>query len=223
MNFSGKIGSLQRYIQAYNKPKIFGVGANKTGTTSLNTAMKELGFTVGYQGKAEGLIHYWAQRDFNPIIKYCHSAQFFQDIPFSLPYTYIALDYAFPNSKFILTVRDDEEQWYNSITNFHAKKWGRENRIPTQEDLQSANYIYKGYPWEANRLIFDTPRSDPYNKELLIQFYKGHNREIIKFFRHRPNDLLVVNVAEEGALKMLCDFLGVSSNHKKFPWNNRTP
>ena len=55
-----------RYMQAkvLGRQKIFGIGRNKTGTTSLKAAMNELGFVVGRQRTAEKLIFDWAKRDF---------------------------------------------------------------------------------------------------------------------------------------------------------------
>lgn len=140
--------------KAYGKPKIFGIGNNKTGTTSLKIAVEDLGYSVGNQRVAENLHREWAQRNFKPIINYCKTAVFFQDFPFSKPFTYIALDQAFPKSKFILTIRDSPEQWYNSITKFHAKLWGKDGRVPTKDDLENANYIFKGRPWLMNRLNY---------------------------------------------------------------------
>jgi hypothetical protein len=51
------------------------------------------------QGKAERLIDYYKIRDFKPIIAYCKTSQFFQDVPFSCPFTFIAIDIAFPEVK----------------------------------------------------------------------------------------------------------------------------
>ena len=104
---------LKIQYQVKGNTKIFCIGANKTGTTSLKKAMDELGFVVGAQITAENLVDDWAQRDFRRIIKYCKSAEFFQDAPFSFEFTYIVMDHAFPGSKFILTERDSPEQWYN--------------------------------------------------------------------------------------------------------------
>ena len=42
------------------------------------------------------------------------------------------------------------------------------------------------------------------------------------YFEDRPNDLLVLNVAEKGAFQKLCDFLAISSEKTEFPWENRT-
>lgn len=211
-----------RRIQAIGKTKIFGIGNNKTGTTSLKAAMQELGFIVGHQRTAERLIEEWAKRDFQKIIDYCKTAQFFQDVPFSKPYTFVVLDHEFPNSKFILTVRDSAEQWYHSLIKFHGKKWGKDGKTPTKEDLQSATYIEKGRPWIANRLTFKTPADDPYNKEILLNYYNEYNSSVIEYFRHRPNDLLVLNVAEDGSYQKLCNFLGVEPVGESFPWKNKT-
>lgn len=208
--------------KAYGKPKIFGIGNNKTGTTSLKVAMEDIGYSVGNQRTAEKLHKEWANRNFKPIIDYCKTAEFFQDFPFSKPFTYIALDQAFPKSKFILTVRDSPEQWYNSITKFHAKLWGKDGRIPTKEDLENANYIFKGRAWIMNRLNYTTPENDPYQKDILIRSYIDYNNSVMEYFRHRPGDLLVLNVSKPNAYKELCDFLNLKTDKTDFPWENKT-
>lgn len=209
-------------IKSVGKQKVFGIGNNKTGTTSLKVAMEELGYIIGHQRTAELLSEDWGKRDFKRIIKYCRTAQFFQDVPFSKPYTFVVLDHEFPGSKFILTVRDNPEQWYHSLTDFHAKLWGRDGRVPTKEDLQNATYLYKGSPWDGNRRTYNTPEDDPYNKEILLQHYKDYNNSVMEYFRHRPDDLLVLNVSNEGAYRQLCDFLEVKPIREAFPWENKT-
>jgi hypothetical protein len=89
---------------------VFCIGRNRTGTTSLQRALQDLGFKLGVQAAAELLLHHWAPREFGPIVRYCKTAQAFQDTPFSLPYTYQIVDYAFPGWKFILSIRDDEDE-----------------------------------------------------------------------------------------------------------------
>lgn len=205
-----------------NTQKIFCIGNNKTGTTSLKTAMSELGYKIGDQRAAEALHNQWALRNFNPIIEYCKTAEFFQDIPFSKPYTFIALDQAFPNSKFILTIRDDSEQWYNSLTNFHSKLWGKDGRLPTKDDLQNSTFIKKGMPWEIINLGFTSPDNNPYQKDILIQSYVDYNNSVIEYFRHRPKDLLVINVGQPGGYQKLCEFIGKPVTSKEFPWVNKT-
>ena len=201
--------------------KVFCVGCNKTGTTSVKAAFNELGYRVGDEVAAKYLTNNWACRNFQPIIDYCHTAEAFQDSPFSFPFTYQALDIAFPNSKFILTVRDTSDQWYQSITRFHAKLWG-DGEIPTREQLQQAVNVYKGRPWEVNRLLFGSPPEQPYKKENLIDFYESHNKCIKEYFRHRPDDLLVLNVSSSSSYGDFCEFLGHPWTEKPFPWSNKT-
>ncbi len=89
----------------------------------------------------------WARRDFRKIIKFCKTADAFQDAPFSYDFTFQAVDNAYPGSKFILTERSNSEEWYESLIRFHTKIVGK-NRLPTPNDLKNFPYRYKGYIWE---------------------------------------------------------------------------
>ena len=203
------------------KGKVFCIGFNKTGTTSVRVAFEELGYMVGNQPVAEGFITDWARRDFSRIIDYCNTADAFQDIPFSLPDTYQSLDAAFPGSKFILTVRTNAEMWYRSLTSFHSSLFGG-GKIPTEDDLARATYRFQGWALLAMRAIAAFPDGDPYNKECLIQSYESHNARVQAYFRHRPADLLTIDLATEGSFQQFCDFLGKSPQDRCFPWVNRT-
>ena len=105
-------------VKSLGKQKVFCIGRTKTGTTSLTKAMAKLGYVIGDQHSAEMLIRDWGRRDFTGIAGYCRNGEFFQDVPFSLPYTFQAMDMCFPGSKFILTIRD-AESWYKSMLDFH--------------------------------------------------------------------------------------------------------
>ena len=54
--------------------KIFCIGANKTGTTSVERALIDHGFKMGNQRNAQDLIESYKNRDFNTIIKFCKTA-----------------------------------------------------------------------------------------------------------------------------------------------------
>lgn len=208
--------------KAAGKVKYFCIGRNKTGTTSLKQAFEDLGFPVGNQRKAEILASkYYFEGNFKPIIDYCKTAQIFQDVPFSYPDTYKYLDQAYPGSKFILSVRDDAEQWYQSITRFHAKKFGKNGCIPTTDDLKNATYIRQGFMYNVVRL-HGTPDDDPYNKEIMIAHYERHNNDVIAYFKNRPDDLLVINLSDKSAYQQFVHFLGIDSPYDDFPWKNRT-
>ena len=71
-----------------NKTKFFCIGANKTGTTSLEKAFKELDFVIGNQRKAELLTPDYFEKNYQPLLDYCKTAEVFQDVPFSFLDTY---------------------------------------------------------------------------------------------------------------------------------------
>jgi hypothetical protein len=204
-----------------NHQKVFCIGLNKTGTTSIKKAFQNLGFIVGDQAKARDLLDAWLIRDFRPIVRYCRSSEAFQDSPFSFPYTYIVLDQAFPNSKFVLTVRDNAEQWYQSITKFHGKLWAN-GETPSKSDLMAAVNGTRGRPWIVNRALFDSPETEPYRKEDLIGFYTRYINDVQTYFKNRPGDLLTLNVADKNSYAEFCRHLGVKQDSNSFPWENKT-
>ena len=204
-----------------NKAKVFCIGLNKTGTTSMAKTLNDLGYIVGSQRLAELLLDDWGNRDFRSLINYCYTAQAFQDIPFSLPYTFQALDGYFPYSKFILTVRDNSEQWYNSLTQFHAKFFGK-GKIPTINDLKEADYIYPGYIYKLFMWTFNTPEEDPYNKNMLISNYEIYNAVVQDYFKFRPDAFLMINLSESDSYQKLCEFLGKPYHNEIFPHENKT-
>ena len=203
------------------RKKVFCIGRNKTGTTSLNMALKELGYKMGNQPKAELLLDDYVSRDFSKIIRYCRSAEAFQDIPFSLPYTFMFLDQAYPNSKFILSIRDSSEQWYDSLVKFHSGKFGQNGNVPSANDLKKARYREPGFMWKSNRAIYDSPQSDPYNKQILIEHYEQYNQAVVKYFTSKSN-LLVINLSNPDSYHRMCAFLGLKPKRDKFPWENKT-
>lgn len=202
-----------------NQRKVFCIGANKTGTTSVEHVLRNLGLAVGNQAQAEMLIHDWARRDYRRIIRYCQSAQAFQDVPFSLPGTFKVLDDAFPGSKFILTIRKSADEWFESMVRFHTKIVGK-GRIPTADDLRQYNYRYPGYVLDVLRLSYGADKSTLYNREVYVQYYEDHNSQVIEYFKARPDDLLVLNNEEPDAMERLVKFLGYQYTGQKMPHLN---
>lgn len=201
--------------------KVFCIGKNKTGTTSIGKALETLGFKLGDQATAERLIEHWAKRNFDTIIKYCETADAFQDIPFSLEYTYQVLDYAFPNAKFILTIRNSPELWFESLKRFHTNRLGK-GRLPTADDHKNDLYCYKGFLWVAHSLNYGIDESMIYNKEHYMKCYQEYNKRVMDYFKYRPNDLLILNVSEEAAMEVLCNFLKIKYNGQKMPHLNKS-
>jgi len=185
----------------------------------MEAALQSFGFVMGNQADGELSIYDWAKRDFRPIIELCKTAEAFQDVPFCLDYTYIALDQAFPGSKFILTVRNNASEWFGSLTRFHTQIVGK-NRLPTADDLKAFPYREAGWLWQAHTLIFGGDESSVFDRELYIRQYESHRLGVIDYFRHRPDDLLVLNLGDTNAMDRLCAFLGVERNGRTMPHLN---
>ena len=163
----------------------------------------------------------WAVRNFAPIIALGNSAQVFQDIPFSLPFTFIALDSAFPGSKFILSVRDNAEQWYASLTRFLTNLLGK-GRLPTAEDLKESSYRYNGWMLEAMQLIYGISAQDPFDKLRLTKVYESHNHAVTEYFRHRPQSLLTINLSDPGVVEKIMEFLEMPYTGQTMPHLNKS-
>ncbi|MDO8206576.1 MAG: sulfotransferase [Gallionella sp.] len=202
-----------------SQQKVFCIGANKTGTTSVEHVLRSLGLTVGNQEQAEMLVFDWAERDYRRIIKYCQSAQAFQDVPFSLHGTFQVMDDAFPGSKFILTVRNNVDQWFGSLVRFHTAIVGK-GRIPTADDLRQFNYRYPGFMLDVLRLSYGADKSTLYNRDVYSQYYEDHNNQVKEYFKERPDDLLILNVEEPDAMERLVKFLGYPYTGQKMPHLN---
>lgn len=89
--------------------KIFGIGLERTGTTSLAAAMRRLGFTTHHFPRTTNEID---------------EADFSNDITVACRYR--DLDVLYPGSKFILTLREEEAwldscaRWYGSLAENHV-------------------------------------------------------------------------------------------------------
>lgn len=201
--------------------KIFCVGYNKTGTTSIGYALKGLGYKLGDQSVAEQLMDDWAVRDFRQIIHYCETADAFQDLPFSVDFTYQILDYVFPGAKFILTVRKNADEWYASLMRFY-KKLMKTMDTPTATDMKHFSYGGEGWFWRQEQNIFGIDESTVCNAEIYKAHYINHNDRVLEYFRFRPNDLLVLDLSNPNSMRDLCMFLGVEYRGEVMPHLNKS-
>lgn len=203
------------------RPKVFGIGMGKTGTTSLEKAFIELGFRVGPQPMFEGHYDAWAAGNHSAFLADVDRFEAFQDVPFCLPGTYRMLFERFPSAKFVLTVRDSSEQWYNSLCRFHAKIFGRNGNLPTEADLAAADYVSPGWALRVSK-IYAAPAGRPYDRSTLVRVYEAHLRDTQSFFARHKGSLLVLNVAEGDAYSRLATFLARTPASKPFPHLNKS-
>lgn len=198
--------------------KVFVIGFNKTGTTSIEIALKEMGYILGDEVKGQKQMRKVIKNDFTWIEDLTKSAEAFQDIPFSLPNVYKELYRHHPNAKFILSVRDSSEQWFNSIYTFHKKVLFEETE-PSKEKIKNDKHIYPGHLQEFIDYCFD---GVVYEKDYYEAKYNQHIKNVNAFFQMNKGELLTVNVSKSEDYIKLCEFLGQKPKRKGFPWENKT-
>jgi hypothetical protein len=179
-----------------------------------------MGYKVAPQHEGELLLDDWARGNMEPIIKIAQDDfNFFQDIPFSLPATFKSIHQALPNSQFILTVRDDEDQWYNSVVRFHSRLIGKGNH-PSAADLQNFDYLEPGWMWKAQQLIYGVSAEDPYQPVKLKAFYRKHVEDVRNYFSDHSEQFLELNLGDDHAAQRLSNF--IQQPIAEIPWENKS-
>jgi hypothetical protein len=167
------------------RPKVFCLGFQKTGTSSIREALTFLGYRVGgyasfreYHDRSDLTLAELRER----VLEVADEFDAFQDSPW--PIFYKELDAKYPNSKFILVIRRTED-------------W-----------IRSAVDDFGDYDSVIRQLIYGVGHPKGH-EEIWIERYKRHNREVQEYFQNRPQDLLVLNLNQgEVTWQNVCGFLG---------------
>ncbi len=211
--------------------KVFGIGANKTCTTTLELILKSLGLKMPIQTEQEILLVKQLQNgNFTPLIDLVNKFDAFQDQPFSSDLTFSQVDALFPNSKFILTIREPEE-WFASRIKFDLKRLGLSSVKELNESFfkNKLSYLYENYEYENLRRQALTVEENKvyenwdniWDKKNAIERYKQRNKLIIKYFAFRQNQLLVIDLSKENDTSKILKFLNIPTIFKtKIPHLN---
>lgn len=162
------------------KEKVFVIGFQKTGTTSLEHALKYLGYRV--YGGDKNIMKFTELECLNNYIKETLvNWDAVQDMPW--PMFYKELYDLYPNAKFILTIRD-QKKWIRSVVTYFASI-----RIPLHQK------------------IYGVPCAEGHEHRYL-EIYTENNEKIIKFFSDKPN-FLIMEMGKNFNYKTLCNFLDI--------------
>jgi hypothetical protein len=178
------------------RPKVFCIGFQKTGTTSLYTALEALGYktaaVVGRDWPADRL----AAEGAALCVETARQFDAVQDMPW--PLFFRELDDAYPGSKFILTVRDPEN-WFASIEGHFGANEG-----------------------EMQAFVYGRDAAAPAgNKARYIETLLAHEAAVRAHFAGRPDDLLIMNLEAGDGWNALCAFLGAPVPTAPFPVRNK--
>ena len=132
--------------------KIFCIGYNKTGTTSVGDALREMGFRhSSFNKKVWRQFYRNGQTD--KIINYTAKFESLDDLPWLLKDMFPVMDKTFPGSKFIFLVRE-EEAWKKSFYNWRYKLFGE------YPDLDQAVADYRDHNQFVMEYFKDRPAED---------------------------------------------------------------
>lgn len=164
--------------------KVFGIGFQKTGTTTLGVILDRLGYrTAGFNEFRD-----MARRDtvtFEEVearameLMAGHDAA--KDSPW--PILFRSLDRAFPGSRFIHVTREPDA-WIRSA----VKDFGEHHSALRQLIYGSAH-----------------PKG---NEAAWLERYERHNREVREYFADRPEDFLSLRLEDGVTFEKICPFLG---------------
>lgn len=183
--------------------RVFGVGMHKTSTTSLHHAFKILGYDSWHWKSARE-----ARAIYSEMMTFGKSSLLeryyaLADLPITLLYE--QLDRAYPGSRFILTTRD-ERSWLDSV----ERHWNHDsNPWRAQWDRDSFSH-------QVHQLLYGQKN---FNAEVFLTRFRRHNGELREYFKHRAQDLLVM---ETPGWTELCAFLGKSIPDTDYPYQNLT-
>lgn len=175
---------------------MFGVGLNKTGTSTLGVCMERLGYRN--MPFSSALLLDWAAGRIDTALAVSDRYDSFQDWPW--PLLLDELDARHPGSRFVLTVRAEETDWLDSLVAHAARS--RTDRF--------------------RRIVYGHPSPVGHEAEHLA-FYRAHNERVRAHFRDRPEQLLEVCWERGDGWPELCGFLGIDVPSQPFPHGNRRP
>jgi hypothetical protein len=174
--------------------RVFGIGATKTGTSSLGAAMERLGFR--HLGWNAYLAESYEQGNLKPVLRAATRYDAFEDLPWGAGDLYAVLAERFPRARFVLTVRDtaswsiSHERHYSPGSDIAERLWIRDYGARRDE---------------------------------LIAEYECRNEAIRSYFADQPERLLVLDVCGGEGWAALCPFLGLRVPAEPFPVMNVTP
>jgi len=183
--------------------KVFGLGLSRTGTTSLGKALNQLGIKTIHYPHDRVTYDQLAQGEYRLSILEVY--QGIVDITVA-PF-YAQLDDVYPESKFILTVRE-KTSWLNSIRNHNLMALEMMDREPQ----------FKEFTEFISACVYGALK---FNESRFAYAYDTHLKNVHDYFRNRSRDFLVLDISAGDGWEKLCSFLGFGLPNRPFPHTNR--
>jgi hypothetical protein len=181
--------------------KVFGIGLSRTGTLSLASALRSLGFRTAHWQEHNAIergLHTWFTGDFSDDCLAGFDAA--TDLP--IPIFFKELDNRYPGAKFVLTTRN-ERDWLNSMQGLFTRNARTRSNLSRYQRL-------------VRNTMYGTTSFKPAKLEAA---YRRHHTDVTEYFGER---VLSLNICAGEGWQQLCEFLGVAHPNTKFPWKHAT-
>jgi hypothetical protein len=133
--------------------KVVGIGMPKTGTTTLGTCLKKMGFKhISWVTENMNL---FKAGQYKELLEIASNYDSFDDLPWCQFYQ--TIDENFPNCKFILTTRKDEITYFNSYRKHRSRLVKGILLNTTGEDFEKAIHEYREHNEKARRYFANRP------------------------------------------------------------------
>lgn len=193
--------------------KVICAGMPKTGTTSLATALRILGYNV--HDYMEQL--YFHMDEYTQALEGKELPNFrnmYEDVDSVTDnpacYYFKEIFQSFPESKVILSLREDDGVWYESYMRTYATWLSAASKVWV---ILAFALTPTGRRWERFNAAIIKYKLKYYDRQLLTQTYNDHNISVKAVI---PKDQLLVYNVKEG-WEPLCRFLGVDVPNIPFP------
>jgi len=190
--------------------KVFGTGLNKTATTSLGHAFKILGFK--HTGLQPDLFVDRCNNRWDRLFECMERFDAFTDWPWGTVYHVAAQ--AYPDAKFVLTVRD-ADAWFDSVVNY-----SRAVSLTIAEFEDGKKTVFPLHQYRKNWFGVAMPEED--DRETFIIQYLAHNESVREYFADEPDRLLEIDFTQDPSWERLCEFLKLPVPNQPFPRENVT-
>ncbi|USW48741.1 hypothetical protein Slin15195_G020600 [Septoria linicola] len=152
-------------------PKVFVLGFSKTGTTSIGDALERLGYRrLGWRDvRSRHMVYTWAHDgDLTTLVEQTRNYDAFEDLPW--PMVYKEMSELYPDAKFVLSLRKDEETWLKSM----KRHMGRGEWLP--------------YEWFYGATKFQG------NEDIIRESYANHTRDVREYFKDKQDKYMEMSI-----------------------------
>lgn len=182
---------------------VFGLGLSRTGTRSLTEGLHVLGFDTVHYPVDPGTLRALVRGD----LQFPALDHYMGLTDITICSYYEDMDRRFPDSKFVLTTRD-EETWLASC----RRHWDNSGISGRKHD--PGKEVYRQIQVFLRTTVYGTQEFD---SDSFRRTYRRHAENVRRYFSGRRDKLLILDLSSGEGFTQLAPFLGAQVPHVPFP------